>query len=93
VQYPGLRGGGALGDASTLGTPAGSIAASTHGGTYGHVAVEGGVWGGERGAAAATAAAAARRRGATPSGGAVTPPRSAPARSGRGAPHGAQAGG
>jgi len=39
----------------------------------------GGASGGERGAAAATAAAAARRRGATPMGGAVTPPRSAPA--------------
>ena len=31
VQYPGLQGGGALGDASTLGSPAGSIAASAHG--------------------------------------------------------------
>jgi len=89
VQYPGLQGGGALGDASTLGTPAGSIAASTHGGTYSHAAVAAGAWGGERGAAAATAAAAARRRGATPTGGAVTPPRSAPARGGRGGRHGA----
>ena len=34
MQYPGLQGGGALGDASTQGTPAGSIAASAHGGTY-----------------------------------------------------------
>jgi len=42
VQYPGLQGGGALGDASTPGTPAGSIAASAHGGTYSHVAVAGG---------------------------------------------------
>jgi len=31
VQYPGLQGGGALGDASTLGSPAGSTAASAHG--------------------------------------------------------------
>jgi len=65
------------------------MAASTHGGTYSHVAVAGGAWGRERGAAAAAAAAAARRLGATPTGGSVTPPRSAPAR-GR---HGAQAGG
>ena len=93
VQYPGLQGGGALGDASTPGTPAGSIAASAHGGTYSHVAVAGGTWGGERGAAAATAAAAARRRRATPTGGAVTPPRSAPAQGGRGGRHGARAGG
>jgi len=50
VPYPGLLGGGALGDASTPGTPAGSIAASAHGGTYSHVAVAGGAWGGERGA-------------------------------------------
>ena len=42
VQYPGLQGGGALSDASTPGTPAGSMAASTHGGTYSHVAVAGG---------------------------------------------------
>ena len=55
VQYPGLQGGGALGDASTLGTPAGSIAASGNGGTYSHVAVAGIMWGGERGSAAATA--------------------------------------
>jgi len=41
VQYPGLQGGGALGDASTPGPPAGSIAASAHGGTYSHVAVAG----------------------------------------------------
>jgi len=55
VQYPGLQGGGALGDALTLGTPAGSIAASGNGGTYSHVAVAGIMWGGERGSAAATA--------------------------------------
>jgi len=42
VQYPGLQGGSALGDASTQGTPAGSIAANAHGGTYIHVAVAGG---------------------------------------------------
>jgi len=65
------------------------MAASTHIGTCSHVAVAGGACGGERGAAAAAAAAAARRRGATPTGGAVTPPRSAPAR-GR---HGPRAGG
>jgi len=59
VQYPGLQGGVALGDALTPGTPAGSMAASTHGGTYSHVAVVGGASGGERGAASATAAAAA----------------------------------
>ena len=62
------------------GKPAGSMAASTHGGTRSHVAVAGGVWGGERGAAASAVAAVARRRGATPTVGAVTPPRSAPAR-------------
>jgi len=93
VQYPGLQGAGALGDASTPYTPAGCMAASTHGDTYSHVAVTGGAWGEERGAAAATAAAAARRRGATLTGGAITPPRSAPARSGRGGQHGAPAGG
>jgi len=93
VQYPGLQSGGALGDASTPGTPADSIAASAHGGTHSHVAVAGGAWGEERGAAAATAAAAARRGGATLTGGAVTPPRSAPARSGWGGQHGAPAGG
>ena len=43
----------------TPGTPAGSIAASAHGGTYSHVAVDRGASGGERGAASATAAAAA----------------------------------
>jgi len=90
---PGLQGAGALGDASTPGTPAGSMAASTHGGIYSHVAVAGGAWGGERGAAAANAAPAARRRGATPTGGAVTPLRSAPASGGRGGRHGARAGG
>jgi len=58
VQYPGLQGGGALGDALTQGTPAGSLAASAHGGTYSHVAVVGGASGGDRGAASATAAAA-----------------------------------
>ena len=78
VQYPGLQGGGALGDASTPGTPADSIAASAHGGTYSHVAVAGETWGGQKGAAAKTAAAAARRRRAMPTGGAFTPPRSAP---------------
>jgi len=78
VLYPGLQGGGALGDASTPGTPADSIAASAHGGTYNHVAVAGETWGAEKGAAAGTAAAAARRRRATPTGGALTPPRSAP---------------
>ena len=72
VQYPGLQGGGALGDALTQGTPAGSLAASAHGGTYSHVAVVGGASGGDRGAASATAAAAvpagvARRPQARPS--------------------------
>jgi len=93
VQYPGLQGSGTLGDASTPGTPAGSIAASAHGGTYRHAAVAGRMWCGERGAAAATAAAAARRRRATPTGEAVTPPRSAPAHGGQGGRHGARAGG
>jgi len=93
VQYPGLPGGGALGDASTPGTPTGSIAASAHGGTHSHVAVAGRQWVGERGAAAVTAAAAARQRRATPTGGAVTPPRSAPAHGGKGGRHGARAGG
>jgi len=93
VQYPGLQGGCTLGDALTLGMPAGSIAASAHGGTYSHVAVAGITWSGERGAAAATAAAAARRRRATPKGGAVTPPRSVPAHGKRGGRHGARAGG
>jgi len=93
VQYPGLQGGGALGDASTQGTPAGSMAASAHVGTYSHVAVVGGAWGGERGVASATAAAAARRRRATPAERTVTPPRSAPAHGGRGGRHGARADG
>jgi len=93
VQYPGLQGGGALGDASTPSTPAGFIAASAHGGTYSHAAVVGRMWGAERGAAAATAAAAARRRRARPTGEAVTPPRSAPAHGGPGGRHGAWAGG
>jgi len=78
VQYPGLQGGGALSDASTPGTPADSIAASAHGGTYSHVAVAGEKWGGEKGAAAGSAAAVARRRRAKPTGGAFSPPRSAP---------------
>jgi len=78
VQCPFLQGDGALGDASTPGTPADSIAASVHGATYSHVAVAGETWGGEKGAAAGTADAAARRRRATPTGGASTPPRSAP---------------
>jgi len=77
VQYPGLQGGGALGDASTPGTPDDSIATSAHGDTYSHVSVAGETWGGEKGAAAGTAAAAARRRRATPTGGAFTPLRSA----------------
>ena len=93
VQYPGLEGAGTLGDASTPGTPAGYMASSTHGSTYSHVAGAGGAWGGERGAAAATAVGAARRRGATRTGGAGTPPRSAPAHGGRGGRHGARAGG
>jgi len=93
VQYRGLKGGGALGDASTLGTPARSIAASAHGGPYSHVAVAGITWGGKRGSAAATAAAAARRHRATPKGGAVTPPHSVPAHGERDGRHGAQAGG
>ena len=93
VQYPGLRGGGALGDALTPGTQAGSIAASAHGGAYSPVSVAGGAWGGKRGAASATAAAAACRRRATPTGGTVTPPRSAPAQGGRGGRHGARTGG
>jgi len=80
VQYPGLQGGGAL----TLGTPAGSMAASAHGGTYSHVAVVGGASGEERGAASATAEAAARRRRAALMGEDVTPPRSAPAHGGQG---------
>jgi len=92
VQYPGLQGFGTLGDASIPGTPAGSMAASTHGGSCSHVAVAGGAWGGERGGAAATAAAA-RWLGATPTDGAVTPPRSAPVRGGQGGRHGSRAGG
>jgi len=92
AQYPGLQGGGALGDASTPGKPAGSIAASAHGGTYSHVAVAGGTCGVQSGAAAATAAAAARRLRATPTGQAVYPPRSAPAHGGRGGRHSAPVG-
>jgi len=72
VQYPGLQGGGSLGDALTQGTPAGSMAASAHGGTYSHVAVVGRASGGQRDAASATAAAeapagVARRPQARPS--------------------------
>ena len=93
MQYSGLQGGGALGDALTPGTPAGSMAASAHGGTYIHVAVVGGALGGERGAASVTAAAAARRRRAAPTGEAVTPWRSAPAHGGQDGRHGARAGG
>ena len=37
MQYPGLQGGGAHGDAFTPGTPAGSMAASAHGDVYSHV--------------------------------------------------------
>jgi len=60
------------------------MAASAHGGTYSHDAVAERACGGERGAAAATAAAVARQRRATPTGGAVAPPRSAPAHGERG---------
>ena len=42
VQYPGLQGGDALGDAKIQGKPAGSMAASTHGATCSHVTVAGG---------------------------------------------------
>jgi len=76
---------------SPPGTPAGPIAASANGGTYSHVAAAGGACGEERGAAAATAAVAARQRRARPTGGAVTPPRSAPAHGGRRGWHGARA--
>ena len=48
MQYPGLQGSGALRDALTPGTQAGSIAASAHGGAYSHVSVAGGAWGGKR---------------------------------------------
>jgi len=68
------------------------MVASAHEGTYSHVAVVGGARGGERGAASATAAAAARRRRAAPTGGVVTPSRSAPAHDGREGRHGARAG-
>jgi len=54
------------------GTPVGSMATSTHGGTYSLFVVAGGAW---KSAAAAAAAAAASRHGATPTGWAVTPPR------------------
>ena len=93
MQHPGLPGGSALGDASTPGTPAGSRAVSMPAGTYSHVAVAGGVSGGEMAAVAATAAAAAHRRVATPTGRTVTPPRSASARGGRGGRHSARVGG
>jgi len=85
--------GGALGDALKPGTPAGSIAASAHGGIYSHVAVAGRTWGRKRGASAATAAAVASRRRATPMGGAITPPRSAPTHGGRCGRHSARTGG
>jgi len=49
VQYPGLQGAGALGDASTPGTPAGSRVASAHGGTCSLVAVVRGAWLREKG--------------------------------------------
>jgi len=49
-----------------------------------HIAVARGAFGGKGGAAPATAAAADRQRRATPTGGAVTPPRSAPAHGGQG---------
>jgi len=87
------QGGDARGDALTPGAPAVSMAASAHRVTHSHVSVAGGAWGRERGAAAATAAAAARRYGATPTGGAVTRPRSAPAHGRRSDRRGAQAGG
>jgi len=93
VQYPGLQGGGVLGDALKPGMPAGSMAASAHGGTYSHVAVVGGASGGKMGAASATAAAAARRRRAARTGEAVIPPRSAPAHGRQGGRYGARAGG
>jgi len=93
VQYPGLQSAGALSDASTPGTPAGSTAASAHTSTYSRVAVAGGTRGGERGPATVTAAAAARRRRATPTEGAVTPPRSAPAPVRRSGQRGARTGG
>ena len=93
MQYPGLQGGGALGDALTQGTPAGFMAASAHGGTDSHVAVVEVASGGERGAASATAAAAARRRRAAPTGDDVTPPRRTPVQSWQGGRHGARAGG
>jgi len=93
VQYPGLQGGDARGDALKPDAPAVSLAASAHGGTHSHVSVAGGGGGRERGAAAATAVGAARRHGATPTGGAVTRPRSAPAHGRRGDRRGAQAGG
>jgi len=80
VQYPGLQGTGELGHASTPCTPAGFMAASTHRGTYSHVAMVGGAWSGEKGAAAATAEGAAHRGGATPTGEIGTPPHSANAR-------------
>jgi len=93
VQSPVLQGAGALGDASIPGTPAGCMAARSHRDTSSHTAVAGGARGGGRAAVAATAAAAALRRGATPTGGAVTSPRSTPARGGQGGRHGVRAGG
>ena len=56
------QGGGALGGASTPGTPAGSMAASAHGGTYSHVAVVGGRGGGETHICARRAAQRAQNR-------------------------------
>jgi len=93
VQYPGRQGSGVRGDTLTPGAPAGSMATSAQGGTHRHIAVVGGAWGGNRGAAAATTAAAGRGHGATPTGGAVTRPRSARARGRWGSRHGARAGG
>ena len=90
MQYAGLQGGGALGDASTPGAWAGFIVASARGDTYSHVAVAAGARGGETGAAAATPAAAAHRHRAMPTGGAVTSSRSTPAHGGRGGCHGAR---
>jgi len=93
VLHAGLQGRSALGNASTTGTPAGSMAASTPEGTYSHADVTMGARGGERGADSATAAAAARRRGATPTDKTITPPRSAFAHGGRGGRNGARVGG
>jgi len=93
VRHPGLQGGSALGDASTPGTPTGSMAASTPGGTHSRVAVARGAWGAEMGTVAAIAVAVARRRVATPTGRTVNPPRSASARGRRGGRQGTRVGG